>query len=232
MKADRRGRATMARLGASTCALAIAGVMSACDGASVFGGGAPPDPAPKPLIPKITSVAIISTPGVLIVGDRVQLVVSVGTVDGALPVVGWASSSPSVASVTNGGFVTALALGVTTITATSLIDTTKSGSITITVGFRAAVNSVTVTPSSATIAVGATEALSAIVSAVGGASTAVTWATSDQSIATVSGSGVVTGIGEGIANITARSAFDPTRTSTIPVTVVARQVDLLRLWQQ
>jgi len=154
------------------------------------------------------------------IGDREQLVVSVGTVDGALAVVGWSSSAPAIATVTNGGLVTAVALGVTTITATSLIDTTKSGSITITVGFRAAVNSVLVTPSSATIAISATQTLAATVFAVGGASTAVTWATSDQAIATVSTTGVVTGVAEGIANITARSVFDATRSSTVPVTVI------------
>lgn len=208
------------RLGKALRTVAIVATMAACGTDDGGDGGGGTTITTSPLIPRITSVAIVSTPGVLVVGDRVQLVVSVGTVDGALAVVGWSSSNTAVATVTNGGLVQAIALGTTTVTATSLIDTTKSGSITITVGLRPAVNSVFITPSSATIAISATEQLTATVAAVGGASTAVAWTTSDQAIATVSPTGLVTGVAEGTANITARSAFDGTRSSTVPVTVV------------
>jgi uncharacterized protein YjdB len=210
----------VAHLARALRALAIGVALAACGSEGIGSNGETPTTPTKPLIPKVLSVSIVSNPGVLPIGERAQLAVSVLTVDGALAVVGWSSSNTAVASVSNGGLVTALALGVTTITATSLIDSTKSASIAITVGFRAAVNSVSIAPSSATIAVGGTQALTATVSAVGGARTDVTWGTSDQAIATVSTTGVVTGVAEGIANITARSVFDAARSSTVPVIVV------------
>lgn len=49
--------------------------------------------------------------------------------------------------------------------------------------------------------------------------TGVTWSSSDESIARVDSTGWVTGVGEGICVITARSAGDPTLTANMAVTV-------------
>lgn len=72
-----------------------------------------------------------------------------------------------------------------------------------------------------TISVGQSVQLSAKVTVLGGASTAVTWSSSLEGIVTVSAAGVVTGQAEGTATITATSVGSPKRTSTIDVTVVA-----------
>jgi len=79
--------------------------------------------------------------------------------------------------------------------------------------------SIAIAPSSATIAVGATQSLAAAVS--GTTNTAVNWSTSASSVAAVSSSGVVTGIAPGTATITAAAVADPSRIATATITVTA-----------
>lgn len=83
----------------------------------------------------------------------------------------------------------------------------------------ASVVSVEIEQPDQTIAVGDTVPLSAKVTVLGGASTAVTWSSSDADVATVSASGVVEGVSDGVATITATSVGSPTRTDTVQVTV-------------
>lgn len=79
---------------------------------------------------------------------------------------------------------------------------------------------VTVAPSTASVAVGATTNLSATV-APAGATQSVAWTSSDNTKATVSSSGVVTGVAAGAATITATSSVDGTKKSTAAITVTA-----------
>jgi len=71
-----------------------------------------------------------------------------------------------------------------------------------------------------TVSVGQTVQLSAKVTVLGGASQAVTWASSLEGVASVSATGLVTGQATGTAIITATSVGSPKRTSSIEVTVV------------
>lgn len=80
--------------------------------------------------------------------------------------------------------------------------------------------SVTVTPDTVSVAVGDDVDLEAAVLPVG-ASQTVTWSSSDATKATVSETGLVTGVAVGSATITATSAADPTKTDTCAVTVTA-----------
>ena len=59
-----------------------------------------------------------------------------------------------------------------------------------------------------------------------GADERVTWTSSDETVATVSENGLVTGVAAGEATITATSVFDPTKSATCEVTVVAIEKDL------
>jgi hypothetical protein len=79
---------------------------------------------------------------------------------------------------------------------------------------------VTVTPATASVAVGETVDLEAVVTPVG-ASQLVTWTSSDETKASVSATGLVTGIAAGAATITATSAADGTKTDTAEITVTA-----------
>jgi hypothetical protein len=79
---------------------------------------------------------------------------------------------------------------------------------------------VDVTPAAATIAVDGTQSLSAVVRDVVGTDTggSVTWSSSDELIATVGMDGTVTGVGPGVATITASSG-GPEADGTAAITV-------------
>lgn len=81
------------------------------------------------------------------------------------------------------------------------------------------VTSVTVTPATATIEPAGTQQLTADVVVVGGASQAVTWTTSNAAAATVSAGGLVTGVADGTATVTATSDFDGTKSDSSVITV-------------
>lgn len=81
------------------------------------------------------------------------------------------------------------------------------------------VSEVTVTPDTATLAVGAKLGLTAVVSGDGVFNKAVTWTSSDETIATISPSGVVTAVGVGEVSITATSIYDNTKTGTATITI-------------
>lgn len=88
----------------------------------------------------------------------------------------------------------------------------------------ATVTGVTVTAANnaTQVAVEATLQLNANVTVTGGAATTVTWSSSDDAKATVSGTGLVTGVAEGQVTITATSTVDNTKSNSITLTVVAK----------
>ena len=87
----------------------------------------------------------------------------------------------------------------------------------------AAITSVTVSPSTATVLPEGTVQLSATVVATGFAPQSVTWSSADETTATVSADGLVTVKADATASdtvvITATSTFDSTKTGTCTVTV-------------
>lgn len=130
--------------------------------------------------------------------------------------ISWTSSASGVASVNGNGLVTGVAAGSATITATSE-GQSGSASITVTV---APVASVEVTPGVATRQVGLTVQLTATPRDGAGnalAGRAVTWSTSAAGVASVTQGGLVTGVAEGTATITATSEG---QSGTATVTVV------------
>ncbi len=149
------------------------------------------------------------TPGttMLVVGGRQQLVATL--TDGSGNVLAgraltWTSSNVAVATVDSSGLVAGVAPGGVTITATS---EGKSASVAIGVA-NMPVASVGITPATAVVPAGAT--LQLVASARDSAGNAlsnhpITWASSASAVATVSSSGLVTGLAPGIATITATS---------------------------
>jgi uncharacterized protein YjdB len=128
----------------------------------------------------------------------------------------WASSDPTVATVSTAGVATGLLVGTTTITATS---EGKSGAATLTVT-PGPVASVQVTPPSASIPVNGSVQLTATAfDAHGNTITglAFSWQTSNGTVATVNSSGSVVGKKAGTATISAITAAK-SGTSAITVT--------------
>lgn len=152
------------------------------------------------------------------VGQTVQLSAAVKDANGNLlsgQSVAWSSSATPVASVSSSGLVTTLAIGSTVITATA---GNKTGVSTITV-MPEPIASIAVAPTNDTLLVGETVTLTATLrnasnTVVTGRT--VTWASTSPNIATVSGTGLVTGVSDGTATVTA-SADGKSATATIRV---------------
>ncbi|MBQ6569273.1 MAG: Ig domain-containing protein, partial [Clostridia bacterium] len=133
----------------------------------------------------------------------------------------WSSSDTTVATVSgnaSSATVTALKPGTVTITAEYSYDSAIKDTISVTVN-KANVsvsisgNSTVEEESNITLTASVTPAVY---------DRSVTWSSSNTSVATVSSSGVVTGVGEGTATITATSKYDTTKTATKTITVTAK----------
>jgi hypothetical protein len=155
--------------------------------------------------PRVESVTVTGT-STLIVGETAQMVVTILDQFGD-PLTGstmtWTSSSQSTASVSATGLVTALAPGSTTITASS---GGVNGQLALTV-LDVPVASITLDPESAEIMQGETVQLTATLRDADDqilTGRTITWGTSASSVATVA-SGAVTGVGGGVAQISATS---------------------------
>ncbi|PWD51678.1 hypothetical protein C8046_14515 [Serinibacter arcticus] len=152
--------------------------------------------------PAPTAVTVTPTTTTLEEGDSTAIVAAVLPA-GAVQTVTWSSSDAAVATVDATGVVTALRAGTATVTATSTADGTRSAGVAVTVT-RPAPTSVVVAPTSLDLTVGAQAPLTATVLPAA-ADQAVTWVSSDETVATVTAAGVVTARAAGTATVTARS---------------------------
>src|SRR5579859_4246865 len=140
----------------------------------------------------VASVTVTPSTAALHVGSQVTLAAT--TKDSAGNVltgrtITWSSNATSVATVSSGGVVSAVAVGSASVTATS---EGKSATATITVTI-VPVASVTVTPASASLNIGATQQLSAVTKDSAGnvlTGRTVTWSSNGTGIASVSASGL------------------------------------------
>ena len=184
--------------------------------------------APTP-VDEIDGVTVDPDAATVVVGDTVQLTADVSVVSGTpATTVTWTSSDDAIASVNATGLVTAIAPGTATITATSTFDASFSGDAAITVTAAPipdVIDGVTVDPDAATVVEGDTVQLTADVSVVSGSpSTAVTWASDDETVATVDATGLVTAVAAGTATITATSVFDASFSGDAVITVIEPSV--------
>ena len=186
--------------------LALFALLPGCGGGD-GGGGNPTPPPPPPPAPVATVQFVGTAPGPLVVGSTAQLQArtldAAGAVLGGRPVT-WVSATPTVATVSGTGLVTAVAPGETQITATS---EGRSAQIGITV-IPPPVASVEVTPADLELEAGETATLTAVLrDAAGNELTGreITWASSATQVATVDAEGVLTAVAPGAAIITASS---------------------------
>jgi uncharacterized protein YjdB len=155
------------------------------------------------------------------VGQNFAVVATVATVGTLARTVTFSSSDPSKATVSSTDGLTATVQGVSvgpaTITATSTVDVSKKAAIQVTV--TGSVSITGVTPSPASVLVNRQIKLVPTVQADQGLSTAVTFESLNNPIATVAADGTVTGVAVGNANILIKSVGDPSVTLTVPVAV-------------
>jgi len=166
----------------------------------------------------VTGVTVSPTTASVAVGSTTALTATVAPANATVKTVTWTSSDTAVATVNGSGVVTGVAAGSATVTATTQ-DGSKTASSAITVTTSTIpVTGVTVSPTTASIAVGATTALTATVAPANATNKTVTWSSSAPAVATVSATGVVTGVSAGSATITATAQGGATASSAITVT--------------
>jgi uncharacterized protein YjdB len=201
--------------------------LSACGGG---GGDGATSPTPPAASTGVASVAVALSATQITVGGTVNATADLRTAAGAAVtgrVVSWTSSSPTVATVNDGGTVSAIAAGSATITATS---EGKTGSASLTV-IPAPVATVVVTLALPSLTLGATTTASAVLRDERGATLtgrSVAWSSSTPAVATVDNSGAITTLAVGTTVITASSeGKSATATLTvIPVPVATVTVAL------
>jgi uncharacterized protein YjdB len=146
--------------------------------------------------PTLTSIVIIPSIFSVAAGQTYQLsalgIYSNGTSQDVTAQASWSSNSSSLSVA--GGLATGVSMGSATITA-SIGSVSGSASGTTTA---AVLNSITVNPSTASIAIGQTQAFAATGAFSDGSSTdmtkSVTWSSGSTSLATINSSGVATGV--------------------------------------
>ncbi|MEO7102203.1 MAG: Ig-like domain-containing protein, partial [Gemmatimonadaceae bacterium] len=191
-------------------------------------GGSASDSVAPPPAGTAASIAITpSAPPAVAVGSQFALQAEVHDVAGQIvpgATVFWSSLDSTVATVTTTGVVTGKALGSTQIAASA---GGQSAVVPVAV-VPVALASIAILPAQANVTVGTTVALQAIAyDATGQVLTgrSVVWATSAPQIATVDGSGTVTGVSAGTATITGASEGKTASASVIvtlsPVASVA-----------
>ncbi|MTE25594.1 Ig-like domain-containing protein [Winogradskyella ouciana] len=131
----------------------------------------------------------------------------------------WESSDPSIATVDSNGLVTSVSEGIATITFTSTDGGFTDQSIITVTNIVIPLVSVTVTPETATLDVGEAVQLTKELLPEDTTDTLGTWTSSDESVATVDDTGLVTAISEGEAVIT-YTASDSGMTDSSAITVI------------
>ncbi len=158
-------------------------------------------------------------------GATLQLTATVSPTEAEDKTVTWKSSNDNVATVSSSGLVTAVGNGTATITVT-----TKAGSKTATCAVTVNIvpTGVSLNKTSATLtSKGATVQLTATVSPTEAADKTVTWKSSDDNVATVSSSGLVTAVGNGTATITVTTKTgSKTATCNVTVNIAVTEVSL------
>lgn len=171
----------------------------------------------------VTGVTLAPTSFSIAVGATQTVVATVAPSNAADKTGVWASSDVTVATVSNTGVVTALKVGTASITFTSTDGSevgTSAGTITAAVIH---VTGVTLNDPTFSTDAGTTHQLTATVAPANATTKTGVWASSNTAVATVSNTGLVTGVAAGTANITFTTtdgAFVATSVATITTPVV------------
>ena len=173
----------------------------------------------------VSSVTLSQPTAEMLIGETLQLQVSISPSNATDKTVIWGSSKQSVATISNTGLVSAIAEGSSTITATA---GGKSATCSIVVSKRVIeVTSIELNKNVLSLVEGDSETLIATVKPDDATDKTVSWSSSDDGIVSVDQAGKVTAIKGGEATITA-SAGDKSAKCVVTVTVPVESVSLDR----
>jgi len=195
---------------ASIVCLSFVALLSGCGGAAA---GAPSGGSASggtgSTTPTLQSISVSAAASSVTVGATDQFTAAAKYSDGSTKDVtgqaSWSDSNTKVATINAAGLATATGAGSTTVTAT-YNGLTSGTTMTVPQPVKT-ITSITVTPASTGILVGASQALTATAtyndSSTANISATVTWTSSNPAIATVSASGAAMGVAPGNVTITA-----------------------------
>ena len=171
----------------------------------------------------VATVAVAPATDTLLTGDTLRLAAAATDANDhavADAEFTWVSSDTLVAVVDDAGLVTGIGAGEAEVTASAAGSGASAGAVVTVMQF---VDAVDVSPSAATVTVGDTlrlvaEAFDANAHRIEGAE--FDWSSSDSSVATVDGSGLLRGVAEGVASVTATAG---SARGTAEATVVPRR---------
>jgi uncharacterized protein YjdB len=169
----------------------------------------------------VTGVSLNKSSLSLVVGATEPLVPTVMPANATDKTITWKSSNTSVATVSNTGMVSGISVGSATITVTTS-NGGKTASCTVTVN-PVRVTGVTMNKTSTAMLVDGNETLTYTIRPANATNKNVTWSSSNTSVATVSNSGLVTGVSAGTADIiviTADGGYNHGCTVTVSASVV------------
>ena len=178
----------------------------------------------------VESITLEPTSLVLVEGNSQQLIATVLPTFASTKDLKWSSSAPDIATVSATGLVTALKSGDCVITAAAVDGSGVTATCSVTVTENP-VTSVILNRSTATLKATETVQLSGSVLPANASNKDLVWTTSDENIATVSESGLVTAVAVGEVTITATSQSTPDISATCRVSVVPTPVASITLSQ-
>ena len=159
----------------------------------------------------LMSVSISPSSANVFMGEQQQFTATANYSDGSTAnvssTVTWSVGSSSIATINASGLLTAVAAGSTSVSA-SLTGISGTASLDVeTVTVAKTLKSISVTPSAASVNIGVSQQYAATATYSDGSTgtPAVTWSTSPSSSATISSSGVATGVAAGSVTVTATS---------------------------
>lgn len=174
-----------------------------------------------------TSVTLNKTSLKLDVNETYQLTATINPTNATYQTVAWTSSNPNVATVSSSGLVTPVAPGNATITATTTDGTNLSASCQVTVIRE--VKSITLNTSNLSLILPETAQLTATISPSDATYPTLNWTSSNTSVATVDGNGLITSKGVGTTTIKATTTDGTNLSASCQVTVSKQYVTSITL---
>lgn len=171
------------------------------------------------VITPVTGVSVTADAKTLFIGTTAQATATLKPADASITGVQWESTNEQVAIVDEYGVVTGVGRGQATIRATAADGSGQRASVTVTV--KQQPERIDLSGLNGNIRVGGGVTLKATVLPNTTSDKAVTWSTSDASVATVSANGYVKGVGAGSCTITCQSKTFPEVFAQLDVTVYA-----------
>jgi uncharacterized protein YjdB len=168
----------------------------------------------------IFSITVSPATVSMTVSQTQQITATVLPSNAANKTLSWSSSNTAIATVSNSGLITSVAVGSVIITVQGTDGSNVYSSVSVVVSANPIlITGLSLIPSSITLVPGATTQLSAAIVPSNATNKTLSWSSSNMAIATVNTSGLITAVAVGTTTISAISTDGTNRTATCFITV-------------